>query len=60
MNDHEINHSDIAELAYKLWQERGRPFGSPDEDWFRAEQELNGKPMADLPISSVVLEATEQ
>jgi len=27
-------------LAYEYWQERGRPEGSPDEDWFHAEKEL--------------------
>ena len=27
----------VAELAYRLWEERGRPEGSPDEDWYRAE-----------------------
>ncbi len=36
----EPNHDDIAALAYALWQERGCPIGSPDEDWFRAESEL--------------------
>ena len=30
----------IAELAYALWQARGCPEGSPEEDWFQAEQEL--------------------
>jgi hypothetical protein len=30
----------IAALAYALWQERSCPDGSPDEDWFNAEQEL--------------------
>jgi hypothetical protein len=25
-------------LAYSLWQQRGMPLGSPDEDWFQAEQ----------------------
>ena len=30
----------IAARAYELWVERGSPIGSPDEDWFRAEQEL--------------------
>jgi hypothetical protein len=24
----------VTELAYKLWTERGRPSGSPQEDWF--------------------------
>ena len=30
----------IAMLAYQLWQERGCPIGSPEEDWLRAEREL--------------------
>jgi len=30
----------ITARAYELWMERGCPIGSPDEDWFRAEQEL--------------------
>jgi len=33
-------HEDIAALAFALWQERGCPEGSPEEDWFRAEEEL--------------------
>ena len=32
--------TDTAALAYRLWQERGCPMGSPEEDWFRAESEL--------------------
>ena len=27
----------IANLAYELWQQRGCPFGSSEEDWNRAE-----------------------
>jgi DUF2934 family protein len=30
----------IAKLAYAHWEARGRPEGSPEEDWLRAEQEL--------------------
>lgn len=30
----------IAARAYALWQERGCPVGSDQEDWFRAEEEL--------------------
>jgi len=30
----------VAERAYTLWESRGRPIGSPEEDWFKAEQEL--------------------
>ena len=31
---------EIAYLAYTYWEARGRQGGSPEEDWFRAEQEL--------------------
>jgi hypothetical protein len=27
----------IAALAFMLWQARGCPAGTPDEDWFRSE-----------------------
>jgi hypothetical protein len=30
----------VATLAYTLWESRGCPIGSPEEDWFKAEQEL--------------------
>ncbi len=32
--------TEIARLAYQLWTERGRPDGSADEDWFRAQDLL--------------------
>ncbi len=35
-----FGHSEIAALAYELWQARGCPDGSPDEDWFRAAEQL--------------------
>ncbi|HXP83229.1 MAG TPA: DUF2934 domain-containing protein [Bryobacteraceae bacterium] len=35
-----FGHEDIAALAYKLWQARGCPDGSPDEDWFHAAEQL--------------------
>ncbi len=34
------NPEDIAALAYLLWQDRGCPQGTPEEDWFQAEQKL--------------------
>jgi hypothetical protein len=34
----EDRHEFVAKLAYELWTQRGRPFGSPDVDWFAAEQ----------------------
>ena len=36
------NREQIAALAYALWQARGCPDGTPDEDWFRAEREIAG------------------
>ena len=38
-----LSHDRIAEQAYLYWQARGCPEGSPEEDWFRAEQELRKK-----------------
>jgi uncharacterized membrane protein len=35
-----FGHEDIAALAHSLWQARGCPVGSPDEDWFQAVREL--------------------
>jgi hypothetical protein len=37
---HEATEQDIAALAYTLWQGRCCPEGSPEEDWFRAVEEL--------------------
>lgn len=40
---HDGNQDEIAGLAYQLWQQRGCPIGSDQEDWFRAENELNNR-----------------
>ena len=34
----EDRHEFVAKLAYTLWEQRGRPFGSPEVDWFAAER----------------------
>jgi len=31
---------DIARLAYQIWEERGRPIGSAEADWYEAERQL--------------------
>ena len=36
----ESRHEFVAKLAYQNWEGRGRPLGSPDIDWFAAEQAL--------------------
>lgn len=38
--DSPLDPEDIARLAHSYWEARGRDGGSPEEDWFRAEQEL--------------------
>jgi len=43
LNEHGFpmfGHDDIAALAHKLWQGRGCPEGSPDEDWANAARQL--------------------
>lgn len=34
----EDRHEFVAKVAYKLWEQRGRPVGSPEVDWFAAER----------------------
>jgi hypothetical protein len=31
-----ISLTQIAELAYRYWEDRGRPEGSPEVDWYNA------------------------
>jgi hypothetical protein len=43
VNEHGVvlfGHQDIAQLAHQLWQARGCPVGSPEQDWFDAVREL--------------------
>lgn len=35
-----VNSAEIAALAHQLWKQRGCPVGSPEIDWFEAEQQL--------------------
>ena len=37
-----IAEEQISARAYELWIERGCPIGSPEVDWYNAEQELRG------------------
>ena len=51
---------EILKLAYRFWEERGRPFGSPEEDWFRAEREFETQRFhldeaSRLPFSSLLM-----
>jgi len=38
-----FGHHEIAALAHELWQARGCPAGSADEDWFHAVEELRSR-----------------
>ncbi|MCW5891019.1 MAG: DUF2934 domain-containing protein [bacterium] len=48
------------ELAYDLWVRRGRPLGSPEEDWHAAERRLadDDRLLRDY-AGGLVLEAAE-
>ena len=35
-----VKHRLTEQLAYELWERRGRPHGSPEIDWFAAEKSL--------------------
>ncbi len=41
-------HEQIALLAYSFWEARGRRGGSPEEDWYRAEQEFRRQRQSDF------------
>ena len=57
-------HEITAKLAYQFWEQRGRPFGSPELDWFAAEKTL-GASQRDpglelpLPLYGITLEPNE-
>ena len=38
-----VDASEIARLAHALWEARGGQGGSPEDDWFHAEQELRAR-----------------
>ncbi len=40
---------DIAKLAYAIWQKRGSPIGSGEEDWIEAEKQLRGRGSVQQP-----------
>jgi hypothetical protein len=43
---HARDHEAIARLAYAAWEARGYPHGSPEDDWFWAEEQLSKKQTA--------------
>lgn len=53
VNNRDVDTRQIAALAYQFWLDRGCPDGSPDEDWFKAELELPGKPGLEAPAMAI-------
>ena len=57
-----MNTQQIERLAYWLWQQRGSPIGSPDDDWFLAEELLRRRykrvqlSMRDIPLFAFGIE----
>ncbi len=51
-------HQTIQLAAYHLWQQRGCPFGTPEVDWFGAEEQL-GKQSEDVPIKPAMIAVAE-
>ena len=49
---YESHHEFVARLAYKFWVQRGRALGSPDVDWFAAEQAVYASLVATGTIAS--------
>ena len=43
-----LDEREINDLAYQLWQQRGCPDGSADDDWLRAEETLRARSEACL------------
>lgn len=60
-----MKHIRIEHLAYWLWQQRGMPVGSPDEDWFLAERLVGMRqgqshPRPDIPLFAFGIERRTQ
>lgn len=60
-DDPKLNHEQLEKLAYRLWEERGRPLWSSDADWFQAERRFRQytDARAELPLSSLRMGPTE-
>ena len=43
LTEKSISHEEIARLAYTSWELRGRPVGSAEYDWVKAEEELRSR-----------------
>lgn len=46
-----VGHADIAARAHELWQARGCPEGSSEEDWLAAAEELRSRGGKSFPLA---------
>jgi hypothetical protein len=53
------SHEEIARRAHQLWEERGKPHGTHEEDWHRAEHELRRQSDAPGDTRSTTKETSE-
>ena len=51
-------HQAIAELAYRLWEQRGRPQGDQEQIWLDAEQQLKRQGAAPPERAAPVIDDT--
>lgn len=64
----ELDEAELRLKAFELWQARGCPVGSPEEDWFRAQsllkaQKTEASPMPgprELPLGLRLLEVEKK
>lgn len=52
-------HELTEKLAYEYWKRRGRPYGSPEIDWFAAKKALGSSRRDDFSLYSLRLEPNE-
>ena len=47
-----LDHADIAALARAIWESKGCPSGSHEEDWFEAERKLRANGHSDPGVAA--------
>ena len=51
-----VTEEQIATRAYQLWQKRGCPIGSPEQDWLEAQRQLG---LVERPTAESIAEVLE-
>jgi len=36
-----VSENELRMMAYSFWENRGRPIGSPEVDWYKAKEQLS-------------------